>query len=138
MVHHNYFIVTAGRRTSRAASKANYPFKIVSAWTTISHYIFVQFIYKKKSQHRLHWKGTFSHQWHTWFLSAISDHALKIIPCAWHLMNYVICLVCHYTSGYRQFCNTCEQHLFLRRPTEVYLTVNYGYTWPFEGYVQSK
>lgn len=27
MVHHNYFMVTAGGGTSRAASKANYPFK---------------------------------------------------------------------------------------------------------------
>jgi len=49
MVHHNYFIVTAGRRTSRAASKANYLFKLVSAWSTISYYIFVQFICSKKS-----------------------------------------------------------------------------------------
>lgn len=31
MVHHNYFMVTAGRGTSRAASKANYPFKPAAA-----------------------------------------------------------------------------------------------------------
>lgn len=31
MVHHNYFMVTAGGGTSRAASKANYPFKPATA-----------------------------------------------------------------------------------------------------------
>lgn len=42
MVHHNYFMVTAGGRTSRAASKANYPFKLATAWNENKLFIYKQ------------------------------------------------------------------------------------------------
>ena len=47
MVHHNYFMVTAGGRTSRAASKANYPFKLATAWNENKFFIYKQWVATK-------------------------------------------------------------------------------------------
>lgn len=47
MVHHNYFMVTAGGRTSRAASKANYPFKLATAWNENKPLIYKQLVASK-------------------------------------------------------------------------------------------
>lgn len=47
MVHHNYFMVTAGGRTSRAASKANYPFKLAIAWNENKPFIYKQSVASK-------------------------------------------------------------------------------------------
>lgn len=48
MVHHNYFMVTAGGGTSRAASKANYPFKPATARDGNTPFIYKQPVASEK------------------------------------------------------------------------------------------